>query len=704
MIRHGFVFASCLLLAQPGDCAETLQLLLYTPIHVDAGATTASTTLQLWNPNKTPLPYSLVIQKFQSRNTNRDVDAVVTFYGPDNKPTGPMLTGEAKPNSSFPVRVDFAHLVEAGEMTAELLSNNQKIADLKAARKPGPFKVTLEGNPPEKPEIALVRNTPSDFYLKNDDPTHYPISWELFLKGRAVSGSVAAVPNASTKFTIRPEASWFSLYHSFFKDEAADGKLIVRYQPPGGAAADSYPSSTIPVKALLSFYDPGTRDFVAIAVILFILALGGLVSSYVNVDLVNRIKANGLKKRLDKMARATGEIGPQLSSQLRVSLLLDRGRIDGTLPHGFLFTPETAALLAQSGADTDALEVRVSLAAQISDVTARQSRAIDLGGAAPSLMDRVTRSLSAAQDLLKKSVLSAVELQRIQSLTADAVNVLDNLGTPDPNLAQDIAGRLQDLRTKFTAAVLADPICLLVRANAPVPFVLLSGVLGTQAEQDANTRKLAIVYDLIQMGVVPNDAMIEYLRRQDLGALTSAELLLREVKEEVGFDHLRDAISADPPQLFVVIDRDTVRDNQAIMMRVVFNQPRYNQAAAKRLIECKWSFDHNSLTERGWEIYHYFPAPRDYEVRLTFKDLTQADIPSGDFGKTVTVSPQRPVGLSHTAVEVQRWAAGFVVAIIGLFAGAKDKIFTLDTAGAIIAVFLLGFTVDMAKNLLVAKQ
>jgi hypothetical protein len=44
------------------------------------------------------------------------------------------------------------------------------------------------------------------------------------------------------------------------------------------------------------------------------------------------------------------------------------------------------------------------------------------------------------------------------------------------------------------------------------------------------------------------------------------------------------------------------------------------------------------------------------------------------------------------------------VALVGLFAGAKEKILSLDTAGAILAVFLLGFSIDMAKNLLVSKE
>jgi hypothetical protein len=43
------------------------------------------------------------------------------------------------------------------------------------------------------------------------------------------------------------------------------------------------------------------------------------------------------------------------------------------------------------------------------------------------------------------------------------------------------------------------------------------------------------------------------------------------------------------------------------------------------------------------------------------------------------------------------------VALVGLFAGAKEKILSLDTAAAILAVFLIGFGVDFVKNMLPPK-
>jgi len=696
-------------MASAGDAQETLQLVLYTPLNVDGAATTASTTLQLHNANAAALKYTLAIVNAQARNTNQAADWVVAFYGLDNKPAGPMLEGSAAAGQSFPIRVDLSHVVEAGESTAELQCNNVKIADLSLVKEQGlPFKVSLEGNPPEKPEIEFVKGSPLDLRWKNDDAMHYPISWEFFVKGKAVGGATIVGPNGSTKFTVTPRDGWFSLYQSFFKSEAVDGTVTVGYKPAGAVGA--YPSKTIPIKARLSYYDPGVRDEVAMIAILVILAAGGIVSAYVNVDLVNRIKAISISKRVGQLARVIGEIGPQLNSQMRVSLLLERGRITETLPRRVLFTPETGAALAQSDADADALKVRVDLAAQISDAILREDHALNAGGVAPSLMDQVAKDLSAAQDLLKKSVLSPGELQKIQLALGGATNILDRIGQPDDDLEKALAARLQDLKARFTPAFLADATCIKIKAHAPIPFTLLDpGVsqAASQGERDANTRRLAVIADLVQMQSA-DARILECLSRQDFVSLQLAELLLMELKDGVSLNDLRAEIAANPPRVYFITDRDTVRPNTPILLKLMFNKWRYNRAAARRRIECTWDFGHNSLTEKGWEVYHYFPRaatyPAPYSITVTLTDIDHMAIAAPiPIVHTVKVSKPRGEGHAHRAVEVERWAVGFFVALVGLFAGAKDKILSLDTAGAVFALFLLGFGIDMAKNLLVSK-
>ena len=256
------------------------------------------------------------------------------------------------------------------------------------------------------------------------------------------------------------------------------------------------------IKADLNDYNPAWRDFWATIFILLILALGGLASSYVKVDLVNRVRAISTGKRLGQLSKQIGEIGPQLNSQLRVSLWIERYRIQATMPKKIYFTPESAAVLTQSDADTTALSTRVDLASQIADTGIKRDHLIDAGTLAPTIIDQIAGKLSAAQDLLKKSVLSDAEKQKIQSLLGGAVNLLDGAGTPDDNLEKIITARLTALTAKFTTAFLQDPTCVQIQADVPIPFTLLAAggpQTFSQSERDANTRKLAVIADLVQL-------------------------------------------------------------------------------------------------------------------------------------------------------------------------------------------------------------
>jgi hypothetical protein len=685
-----------------GSAEEPLQLTLYTPMSVDGSATTASTTLQLYNPNRARVGFSLSIRSAIAKNTGLDADWVVVFYGHDNKPGSQTRDGSIPALKSLSVRMDLSHVIEAGETDADLMSFGQKIDTLKLVKDRGlPFKVSLEGNPTEKPEIEFTKGRPLDLNLKNDDAMYYPVEWEMFIKGRSVSGPAKLGPNGSTSFTVNPDDEWFSLYQSFFKSEQVDGTLRVGYKPQGASGA--YPSKTIPIRARLNDHDPLSRDFWGTVAILVILALGGLASVYVNVDLVNRLKKIFIRERLGQLARIIGEIQPQLSSQLRVSLWLERVRIVSTLPTGALFTPNTAAVLTQSGADTDALTARVDLASQIADASVRLNRAIDSGAIQATLFDQGAWKLEAAQDLLKKSVLSADEVQRIKSLFGDTINLVNGVGNPDSDLEKTIAARIADLNSTFTSAVQADPIYVQIKAQVPLPFNVLAGPHGSQSERDENTRKLAVIAGLVEMQS-RDPEILRLLGLKGYQAILMAEQLLLELKEGISLTDLSAEIAANPPRVYVKVDRDTVREKTPIMMKLMFNKSLFNRAAAKRRIVCTWIFNHDNLTEKGWDIFHYFPNAKLYTVAVTFTDENLNQItPGAPFEHKVIVEPQPTEGQGHATVEIQRWAVGFLVAVVGLFAGAEDKILSFSTAGAVLAVFVLGFGIDVAKNLLVPK-
>jgi hypothetical protein len=710
---------SLLLFGASGSYAESrVQLLASTPLDVDGGATTATTTLQLYNPTSAEVSCRLAITDAIAKNTGKPAAWGVTFYGNDGKPAGLVLQAKIGARASLPVRVDLAHLVDAGETDAALKCNDDKISDLKLVKEHGlPIKVSLEGNPAEKPVVEFVDGSPVDLRLKNDDPMEYPLDVHVVVKGISVAGIpvapekdvIKAGPNGLTWFTVKPESGWFSGYQSFFKSEQVDGIVTVGYKPPGATGA--YPSKTIPIAAKLDYFHPGSRAIWSALVILFFLGLGGWTSTYLKVNLVNRVKAISINKRLGQLARIIGEIGPQLNSELRVSLWLERDRIKATLPSGFLFTQESTSIVAQSDADTSTLKVRVDWATQISDACVRLEHSIDAREIAPTLADRVNRDQRTAQDLLKKSMPGADELSKIQSLVGDAANLLNGAGAPDDILEATFAPRLAALTARFTPAFLGDSVCLQIKAGVPIPFSMLDSAvapLGSQFDRDLRIRQLLVIADMVQKKST-DAGIIACLQREDFVSLRMAEQLLTELKEGISPSALAAEITPNPPRVYFIVDRDTIRPNTPIMTKLMFKNSLYNRAAAKQRIECTWDFGHGPasghLTEKGWEVHHYFPAAGSYNVNLTFKDMNQADIaPGANIVQKLTVVAQATDGQGHRWVEIQRWAVGFLVGIVGLFAGAKDKILSLDTIGAIIVLFLLGFTIDVAKNLLVSND
>ena len=581
-----------------------------------------------------------------------------------------------------------------------------KIGTLTAVKEQGlPFKVALNGNPTEKPAIEFVMGKTTDLYWNNGDQMTYPVAWELVVKNKTVSGCELVGPGGKS-FSVPPKPEWFSPYESLLKAQVVDGRFNYRYESKGLHFSQPI-TKTMPVEVHLTYWSGDKESLVPALIILVILAFGGALSTYIKVDLGNRLRRIKLRRRLDGLARTTGEAGPQLGSRLRVALLLERKHLTDVLPSGWLFTPGRGSALDKVAVAAHSLKTRVNLAVRISDARVSQGKVMALANTAPTLMDRVDKHLSGAEALLEKSTLTTAEKEKAESLIAQATTILDNAGTPDANLEKDLEKNLDALVAKFANIPNQNPIRAQIEREAPIPLGFLNKAhakLASQPDEDMNLRKLELIHDLVQMNRQVSSELLEYLNLQDMAALRSAELLLRQWKEGITKADVRNAIRADPPALFMQIDRNFVRANQAVMMRVVFHDPRYNQAAARRLIQCEWHFD-DKQTEKGWEIYHYFPVSKPYRVRVTLNDQKTPNVPLGA-GVTldVDVQAERAEDESLWFVEVQRWLVGFVVAVILTLAAAKETIVSLDTLDAIIAIFVIGFAIDVTKNVLGSQQ
>jgi hypothetical protein len=174
----------------------------------------------------------------------------------------------------------------------------------------------------------------------------------------------------------------------------------------------------------------------------------------------------------------------------------------------------------------------------------------------------------------------------------------------------------------------------------------------------------------------------------------------------------------------VSIETDSViiGQNRTVNLRLRFNDPRLNDRDARDRFTAQWDFDHDNLFETGWEVAHYFPEPRIYNVTARFKDPKGAFIKDPNSMPTAQINAQpAPEGLAvrrplrvvqgpalgvgeRARTEIVQLAIVLLIALLGLMAGAREQLLKLDVGAGLIAVFLLGFSADTIKNLLVRKS
>jgi len=152
-----------------------------------------------------------------------------------------------------------------------------------------------------------------------------------------------------------------------------------------------------------------------------------------------------------------------------------------------------------------------------------------------------------------------------------------------------------------------------------------------------------------------------------------------------------------------------------VEISAVFANDDCNRAGARGEFECLWTFKHvdsdgrsSEWKEKGWQVYHFFPKPGSYTVKATFRDNEGS--PIADQTTPVAVVGQVPVGSDNTTwfsdrtwIEGARFAVVLFATILGLLGGAREQLMRLDVVAGLVAVFVIGFSADTVKNLLVDR-
>jgi hypothetical protein len=626
---------------------------------------------------------------------------------------------------------------QVGEFDADLAYEGNNFGKVKVIHLP--FAVTIDGPDPYKADLSLVDEEITSLTLKNDDPVAYPVIWRLNVGGSEVCGGQLTLPAKSMGLIqCKPSVPFTpSRIQDLFKVESTEGHSLLLYPvlPNTTASFDkSSPWKIIPVKASASHFGAAAQQVLGYVGIVAVLIAGGLTSLLLSQSLPNRLRRLNLRERLMNTARTTSNLTSSIGSRLQVLLRLERSRLYDVLDSRNTFSPDFNGIAARCDEYTAKLEARVALAQQVDIVLERLDQKLTLGPP-PSQIAAIEALIDDAKVLLAKTEPSSKDLEAAQLAVVGAAQGVDMLNEVDESFGQSLAKRVLDIQTDIKTNFASNPVFSKLDGVLPGPYKAVLRVPANTttivpaqyAELDMAVEKLLLMKEFVVLYEGTQDPQMldrldrnlnklcGYLQLQSWPAMRSARLLMRQMKDDVYADRLRDALHAKAATL--VMQPVQAYDRAPLEFCVCFNSHAIEKAAAREEWTCQWEFG-DGLNEVGWNASHYFmlpnkngfqaPAAADFTVRATFRDHegNVLNDPATNqplaIEKKVNVRPslQHKLFGDRAKTELLKLVAALFIAVFALVAGAREQLMKLDILPGLIAVFMVGFGADTIKNLL----
>lgn len=626
---------------------------------------------------------------------------------------------------------------QVGEFEADLAFEGNNFGKVKIIHLP--FAVTIDGPDPNKADLALVDDAVTSMTLKNDDPKAYPVIWRLNVNGKEVCGGQLTLPAKGVGLIQCKASEPFTpaRIQDLFKVESTEGNSLLLYPVLSGTTSSfdmSSPWKIIPVKASVSSFGPSTQQVWGYVGIIIVLILGGLTSLLLSQALPNRLRRLNIKERLETIARATANLSSQIGSRLQVLLRLERNRLEELLQARNTFSPDFAGIAARCSEGTTQLESRVALVQQI-DVALERLEQKLASNPPPSRIAAIEALIDDAKVLLSKAEPSAKDLEAAQTAITEASKRCDTLNQPDEIFGQSLAKRVLEVAADITNNFDKKPVFQKLDTALPGPFKAvqrvpantLTIVPAQYADLDMAVEKLLLMKEYVVLFEGTQDpAMLQrldqnrnrllgYLQLQSWPAMRSAQLLMREMKDDVYPERLQQALLARSATISMKALR--AYDRAPLEFCVCFSSDTLEKAAAREEWTCQWVFS-DDFNETGWSASHYFELERTdyfaplketvYPVKATFLDNTGTVLndPATNkpltLEKQITVFPRRKQGWfgDRARTELLKLMAALFVAVFALVSGAREQLMKLDILPGLIAVFTVGFGADTIKNLL----
>ncbi len=666
----------------------------------------------------------------------------------------PAVAGSS--TQTIAVKIAVTGLTVAGTATATLMNGNVMLGTLTVQRFPSAYNVTIAAPPGATAQVLFSGVTRfgnhwpwrlTTIQLKNGDPAPYRFRWRLVANGvaRSARQNTIDLPANSTVLLDLTDASPDSLFAASgtLKDEMLDGTLELQPEYDAGAV-------TLPLTVRMELYPPGLQAIINCLCIFLCLMAGGVVSVMANCYIPNTQIALALRARVRAMAEKLAGIGSDLDSQWIALLDSNVRRMDRQLESMPRLFPAYATLLDETTTSVTMYEHWLNIAYEVSTVLRDTSEELQRG-LPPTMLDSIRKSCEIALTPMATGFTTDEELQQMKTALAAAQAMLNSYlqATELPELAKLIKTREDSIMDKisalkaafpeFTSALdvwsgrLKEPIgptnyqyrdisslragvlldyWQLLEANKPVAAAAVAAAAAAGAEtalRPAAPKAAETAYDRMSKPET-RERLFDYLRPDTRESLRVARILVQEMHQDFYEAALKAETAKPQPALRLTAQPASGEICSPVRFSVRFDRQELQEISACQEWNAEWVFsDQGSIRPGGWDTFHSYGESGQYSVSVMLRDLKGNKVMANPLVMPFTVNREQSYGGKlrkfgpETRLEAGRLLMIMTVAMVGIFASARNQIAGLTWPAAIVEVVGLGFGADALKNLITRK-
>lgn len=541
-------------------------------------------------------------------------------------------------NNDWDVALKISNLLPFGDSTIPVLVNGKAVQTL-LIRKVGLIPKPAIGDAFEVSEgekLTIVLDNPAVFDYKN-------VNVRLrFQNTDSKAATVSVGRHAPTMLSIEAPDDWFlDSQTGFPRSGKRTGLLTLQFT---GADKAVYEQAS-PIE--VNFRASNWSIFGNLVCVGILLGIGALLALVLRVAIPNYRKKKLLKTRIADAGNVIRDISRNVDSMVRVLLNVERLRLDQLRRNAWIATPSFDDFARRIDQSLTLLNRKIEFARRLDAVEAlRTARLAD--DPLPTRIDAADHILQAVCQTLLRDQLAEQDWVSLQQALDSATKLLSE---PTPEEVTAIQAKLLE-RWK---ALRVQPIQGWIETTFPEAKPLLQ----PEVQQGASwISAVGLMRADLQLGVLellrdfvfpapatdPNvkHRLTALLASPSLPALVETRLVLREISENVDASKLAAALAAGEASL--EFDPQTVFPNDRVSCCLRFKEPSFNSAAARRSIECEWTFTQNGAErkESGWQVYYAPEGDKPVSVAVCFFDNGKpvagtAELPA--YRRSLTLKP-----------------------------------------------------------------